>query len=143
VAFVQYKRTKDAKEAIKEMNGMKFRGQTLKVVVANEGLRPSIAGEHIPSTELEAEEKGKMLNTLESRQDLMKKLTRGDATSLFTTPQTHNAANVSAATLAEYGVGNDPSCCLILTNMFDPVGIDLTKDPSYFLDIKDDVFGKK
>jgi len=140
---VQFKRTKDAKEAIKNMNGVRFKGKAMKLYPANEGLKPSRSGEHVPSTDLETEEKGKFIDGVEGRAKLMHKLTRDEAlpAHLFSTPQTINAANVSAATLAEYGVGNDPSHCLLLTNLFDSAIVDLTKDPSYFLDVKDDVMG--
>ena len=126
------------------MNGVRFKGKAMKLYPANDGLKPSRSGEHIPSTELEAEEKGKYIEGVEGRANLMQKLTRDEAlpAHLFSTPQTINASNVSAATLAEYGVGNDPSHCLLLTNLFDSATVDLTKDPSYFLDVKDDVMGK-
>jgi RNA-binding protein 39 len=143
IAYVQFKKTKDAKEAIKKMNGFKFKGKLLKVASANEGLKPSRAGEHVPTTELEAEEKGKLIEGVEARATLSKKLIRDDnlPAHLFSTPQAINAANVSAATLVEYGVGNEPSHCLILTNLFDPATVDLTKEPTFFLDVKDDVIG--
>lgn len=32
-----------------------------------------------------------------------------------------------------------PSNCLLLNNMFDPVAVDLKKDPAYFIDIKEQV----
>ena len=32
-----------------------------------------------------------------------------------------------------------PSNCLLLNNMFDPEGVDLKKDPAYFIDVKEQV----
>lgn len=32
-----------------------------------------------------------------------------------------------------------PSCCLLLNNLFDPNGVDLKKDPAFFIDIKEQV----
>lgn len=138
IAYIQFKRSKDAKEAIRKMNGIKFKGKTLKVEVANEGLKPSRPGEHIPTSELEAEEKGRTIDSLESRQALMQKLTRNEPMPAYiTNPQ----PTVSAATLAAAGAGNEPSHCLILGNLFDPATVDLRKDPGFFLDIKEEVIG--
>ena len=32
-----------------------------------------------------------------------------------------------------------PSNCVLLNNMFDPTGVDLKKDPAYFIDVKEQV----
>jgi hypothetical protein len=50
-------------------------------------------------------------------------------------------SGASAATLAEHNVQNSPSCCLLLNNLFDHHDVDLKKEPSFFLDVKEDVIG--
>lgn len=124
-AYIQFKKTKDAREAIRKMNNMKFQGKTLKVIASNEGLKPSRLGEYIPSTELETEEGGKMIDKFESRKELMQKLTRDEKLPSFP--------------VSEPIITSEPSCCIYLSNLFEQSEIDLTKEPAFFLDIKDDV----
>ena len=128
MAYIQFKKTKDAREAIRKINSMKFKGKTLKVAVSNEGLKPSKAGEHIPTTELEVEEKGKMIDNLESRQALMQKLTRDEKL------PSYPSANTPAVSTS-----NEASFCLLLTNLFDSAQVDLMKEPTFFLEIKEDI----
>jgi len=106
------------------MNEIKFKGKTLKVAVAQEGLKPSRAGEHIPTTELENEERGKTIDSAESRLGLMQKLSRDEKLPSFQYAQPKK---------------DEPSYCLHLTNMFDLAQVDISQDPTFFLDVKEDV----
>lgn len=105
------------------MNNVKFQGKTLKVMASNEGLKASRLDEYIPSTELETEERGKLIDKHESRQALMKKLTRDEELPKFPTSV----------------ITNEPSPYVYLSNLFDLSEVNLQEDATFFLDIRDEV----
>jgi RNA recognition motif-containing protein len=80
-AFIQFRLGKDAKEALRKMNGFAINGKVIKVGIANEGVRPSPAGGQTLANELEEEANSQFLHSSESRAVLMAKLTRNNAES--------------------------------------------------------------
>eukprot|EP00826_Nyctotherus_ovalis_P017925 TRINITY_DN1530_c0_g2_i4.p1 TRINITY_DN1530_c0_g2~~TRINITY_DN1530_c0_g2_i4.p1 ORF type:complete len:179 (+),score=53.43 TRINITY_DN1530_c0_g2_i4:1839-2375(+) len=110
------------------MNGVKLQGKILKVIAANEGLKASRLGEYIPSTELEAEERGKLIDKHESRQELMQKLAGDEKLPTFP--------------VYESLITSEPSHCIYLANLFDLSLVDLEKEPTYFLEVREDVLAE-
>lgn len=107
------------------MNSVKFQGKTLKVVASNEGLKPSRLGEYVPSTELETEERGKLIDKHESRRALMQKLTRDEELPSYPAPT----------------ITAEPTHCVYLSNLFDLSAVNLEAEPGFFIDLRDEVLG--
>ena len=147
-AIIEYNRHRDAKNAVKEMDGFDVLGRKLSCKIINEA--PGAGGKPVMSMmqqqankdlDLEEDSGQQYIHSAQSRLMLMQKLSRGDASVVpQDSGQAIKGANfvnnpIASATFTQV----QPSNCILLTNMFDPDLADLRKDPAFFIDIKEQV----
>ena len=118
VGYIQYKRGRDAKEAVKKMNAIKIKGKKLKVGMAD--TRASIKeaqriGDH--------EEDGTYIRSKGQKTQLMQKLAR----------------ETDLEGLPKGIVSPVPTNVVLLTNLWDHKELGLTENPSLFSKIYDQV----
>lgn len=121
VAFVTFCRRRDAKAAIKEMDGYKVKSTRLEVREAGENESEDFR-ELAP--DLDLQEKG-FTSSSRNRAALIRELNRGT--------EEEKEMLVKQADL------NAISNCLLLNNMFDLKVVDLKKEPFFFREIQDQV----
>lgn len=122
VAFVTFCRKRDAKTAIKEMDGYKIKDKVIEVREAKES-----ESEYFRDLgpDLDLEEKGYFIGSGRDRHALMRELnkSKGESTDLIVKQSTLTAV----------------SNCLLLNNMFDPTNVDFKENPNFFTEVKDQV----
>jgi len=130
--FVQFKRAEDAKRALQQINGLELAGRQLKVGLVNETKVEStgLCGE------LDDDEGGGLALNAHSRAVLMSKLQRG-GDSLLLNNSLSSSAHPSSLTPPQVPViPVQPSTCICLKNMFDPL---TENDPEFLQEIREDV----
>ncbi|CAI2370299.1 unnamed protein product [Moneuplotes crassus] len=122
VAFVTFCRRRDAKAAIKEMDGYKVKSTRLEVREAKENESEYYRD---MGPDLDLEEKGFTIGSGRSRAALIRELNRGkeETNDLLVKQSDLNAA----------------SNCILLNNLFDPTSVDLEKEPHFYREIEDQV----
>lgn len=123
VAFVTFCRRKDANIAIDEMNDYKIKSKTIEVREAKEN-ESEYYRDIAPDLDLDA--KGYHIGSGRERQALIQELNR-------------SKGDDQKELLAKQASLNAVSHCLLLNNMFDPTTVNLTEDPQFFIDIRDQV----
>ena len=114
------------------MDGFEVQRKRIHCGVSSEGaMAPRRIGGELDT--ILDEESGSTYINAEGRHSLMEKLMGKDSANPY--------VGVSASTLAQYNVQNQPSCSLLLSNLFNPRDVDLVRDPTFFLDVKEDVIG--
>jgi RNA-binding protein 23/39 len=119
VGYIQYRSSKDAREAVLKMDGVKIKGKRVKVGMAD--TKASIReaqkiGDH--------EDDGTYIRSKGQRNELMHKLAR----------EPEGKFNES--------VSNMPTSSLLLTNLWDKNDVEINKNPNFFEDIHDDVLNE-
>ena len=120
-AFIQFRKTSQARTAITAMNGFNYKGKILRVGEAHESQR---SGNDVLFT---GEMDDESLANIQGKQAVMQKLSRVDSMN----------PNLM------YAVGGPvvpQSNCVLLSNLFDPREVDLDKDPDFFNETYEDVF---
>lgn len=122
VAFVTFSRRKDAKVAIKEMNGYKIKSTVLEVREAKENESDYYRD---VGPDLDLEEKGYTIGSGRHRAALIRELNRskGETNDLLVKHSSLTAV----------------SNCLLLNNLFDPTEMNLDEERDFFQEIKDQV----
>jgi RNA-binding protein 39 len=119
VGYVQYKRSKDAREAVVKMDGISIRGKKIRVSMADSKASIREAqriGDH--------EEDGTYLRSRSSKMQLMQNL----------------AKNTDLGGALPPGAASEvPTNVLLLTNLWKPSEVDLINNPEFFNDIHNDV----
>lgn len=123
-AYISYIKKKDGMEAISKMNNAEVRGIRLKVGVADEN---ELSKKNSVRTHNDEEDQH-YINSATSRGQLMQKLTHENPLTLMMGGNTN-----------DLNIQGNPTCCVLLTNLFDPSQIDKAKEPNYFTDLRDDV----
>jgi RNA-binding protein 39 len=158
-AYVQYKSSNDAREAMQAMNGFELAGQTIRVGIHQQ--TPVNANLALTSGDLNDPSVGDPAQRLR----LMQNLAGGAAgvapaalPALGALPAPVGIpGSIAPALAAQSGmaplapmsgllpspgaanVSSAPSCNLILKNMFDPDDPDVKNDPEFFTDVHEDV----
>lgn len=119
VGYIQYRSSRDAREAVLKMDGVKIKGKRVKVGMAD--TKASIReaqriGDH--------EEDGTYIRSKGQRNDLMQKLAR-EPEGKFT-----EAMSIT------------PTTSLLLTNLWEKSELNLEKKPNFFDDVHDDVLNE-
>ncbi|CAI2370356.1 unnamed protein product [Moneuplotes crassus] len=122
VAFVTFCRRRDAKAAIKEMDGYKAKSTRLEV---REAKKNESEYYRDMGPDLDLEEKGFTIGSGRSRAALIIELNRGkeETNDLLVKQSDLNAA----------------SNCILLNNLFDPTSVDLEKELHFYREIEDQV----
>ena len=123
-AYISFRRKKDGMEAISKMNNTEVRGIRLKVGVADEN---ELSKKNSVRTHNDEEDQS-FINSSTSRNQLMQKLTHENPLTLMMGGNSN-----------DLNIQGNPTCCVLLTNLFDPSQIDKVKEPNYFTDLRDDV----
>ena len=120
------------------MNGFELMaGQKLKVNILSDG--PRAEGQN-KEEDLGEDTTNTYIHSAQDRTALMQKLSRnsvlpGDAPGAG---QTQTGVGVAGAAAADsFQPSSKPSHCVLFQGMFDATQIDLRKDPSFFIDIKE------
>ena len=119
VGYIQYRSSRDAKEAVLKMDGVKIKGRRVKVGMADTKASIKEAqriGDH--------EEEGTYIGNKGQRNELMQKLARE--------PERKGNTLASKA----------PTTGLLLTNMWEKKEVDLQKNPNFFEDVQEDVMNE-
>jgi len=111
-------------EAIAKMNNTDIKGIRLKVGVADEN---ELSKKNSIRTRNDEDDQTYISNTT-SKSQLMQKLTHENPLTLMMGGNTN-----------DLNIQGTPTCCVLLTNLFDPSQIDKAKEPNYFTDLRDDV----
>ena len=116
LAYIQYRMSRDAKEAVAKMNNKEIRGTRISVGIADSkaNIREAkMIGDH--------EEEGTYLASKTSKAQLMQKLARN----------TDLTGDIMPSSI--------PTMCLLLTNMWNRQELNLKDKPDFFTEIYDDV----
>ena len=119
VGYIQYRSSRDAKEAVMKMDGVKIKNKRVKVGMADTKASIKEAqriGDH--------EEDGTYIRSKGQRNELMQKLAR----------EPEGKFNASLSHI--------PTTSLLLTNMWEKGELDLEKNPNFFDDVHDDVLNE-
>jgi len=163
-AYIQFRKASDARLAIKEMNGFNYNGKILKVGESSSSTNNGRV-QFMNSDDLS--EDPNLIHNLQTRQKLTQKLDRGGnipalvSGTGFTgmTPLNNSYSNTGMTQRPSMtpfsqpypliGIPNLPktpqnqsliqSNCLLLSNLFDPTGVNLKDEPEFFIDTEDDV----
>jgi RNA-binding protein 39 len=143
--FVQFSRSADAKMALSALDGFEIAGRAIRVGNATENKVsttlnsfaqfPTAQKVDLPVARLEEESLyGGMNLTASGRAQLMQKLQRSEPSSTTTTTSAPaGMVNVSLTSVSNF---QQPTSCLLLTNMFNPTE---EEGDDWDLDVRDDV----
>lgn len=143
-SIVEFQNHSEAKMAAQTMNDFEVMpGQKLKVSILQDGPKDSHTGDRNNKEEdLGEDTTNTYLHTAKDRTILMQKLMGKKDSDLIAEANEKKAkeaeSNVAVDPLAAI-IQTAPSNCLLFQNLFEPMNIDLKKDPSFFIDIKDQV----
>ena len=116
-------------------------GQKLKVSILQDGPKDTVKEGH-KEEDLGEDTTNTYLHSAKDRAQLMQKL-MGQKESDILADQNAQKQQQAAATRkmenSENIYQSTPSICLLFVNLFDPTIVDLKKDPSFFIDIKEQV----
>jgi len=156
-AYIQFRKASDARLAIKEMNGFNYNGRILKVGESSSSTNNGRV-QFMNSDDLS--EDPNLIHNLQTRQKLTQKLDRGgnipalvSGTGFTGMTPSHNLySNSSGMTqrpsMTPFNYSGNPnpqnqpviqSNCLLLSNLFDPMGVNLKDEPEFFIDTEEDV----
>jgi RNA-binding protein 39 len=119
VGYIQYRRPRDAREAVSKMDHVEVKGRRLRV-----GMADSKASIREAQSMGDHEEDGKYLKSRASQVHLRNQLAR-DTT--------------LGGALPPGAASSLPTLCLLLSNLWAHEAVDLTRDPEFFVNISDDV----
>jgi len=142
-AFVVFRNSGDAKRAIIEMDGFTLNGKKIKVQPIQAGMANMLQDNS--NFDLDDESGANYLQTAQSRAILMQKLQR----------EGQEGVGVPGVDLMGQGSAPAqpqeqpqpvkpqtsllPTNCILLSNMFDLEEVDLAKEPTYFVDLKEEI----
>jgi len=142
-AFVVYRNSGDAKRAIIEMNGFVVNGKKIKVEAIQAGMANMLQDNS--NFDLDDDSGANYLQTSQSRAILMQKLQRegqeGGVPGIDLTGQGQGQAPqpVEQPQPVKAQTSLLPTNCILLTNMFVMDEVDLSKDPTFFVDLKEEI----
>jgi len=139
-AFVVYRNSGDAKRAIIEMNGFVVNGKKIKVEAIQAGMANMLQDNS--NFDLDDDSGANYLQTAQSRAMLMQKLQREGqegVPGVDLTGQGQAAQPVEPAQPAKAQTSLLPTNCILLSNMFVMDEVDLSKEPTYFVDLKEEI----
>mmetsp|Transcript_6222 Transcript_6222/g.10806 ORF Transcript_6222/g.10806 Transcript_6222/m.10806 type:complete len:397 (-) Transcript_6222:21-1211(-) len=119
VGYIQYRRARDAREAVSKMDHVEVKGRRLRV-----GMADSKASIREAQSMGDHEEDGRYLKSRASQVHLRNQLAR-DTT--------------LGGALPPGAASSLPTLCLLLSNLWSPDAVDLTRDPEFFSNTSDDV----
>lgn len=125
-AFILFRNAGDAKRAILEMNNFIVNGKQIKVQAIQAGMANMLHDGY--SFDLDDESGGAYLQNAQSKILLMQKLQRDNP-----------LPGLDMGRSQKPQTSLLPTNCILLSNMFDIKEVDLTKEPGYFMDLKDEV----
>ena len=138
-AIIEFLTHKDAKNACLHMNGSEIvPGQTLRVNIMTDG--PTIATNNRVGqnqNQRRDELQDSYINSSQARASLMQKLMGDKDVGNLRPPEPKPVKEEASAPMQL--TQDHPSNCLLFSNMFDPRKVDLTKDPSFFIELKDSI----
>jgi RNA-binding protein 39 len=138
-AFVVFRNSGDAKRAIIEMDGFTLNGKKIKVQPIQAGMANMLQDNS--NFDLDDESGANYLQTSQSRAILMQKLQREGQEGLGV-PGVDLGAPVQAQEQPQPVKAQTsllPTNCILLSNMFDVEEVDLAKEPTYFVDLKEEI----
>lgn len=132
--LIDFANKAEAQDAVNLLDGFKIDGKKISVSVFTEQLQKQLATlENNRGAEtLDENSKASYLNTGAARSLLMHKLMEGrniDPSSMGFRQNTASEATDS----------NQSSRCILISNMFDPNLVDLDKDPTFYVEIKNQI----
>ena len=134
-AFIQYRKSSQAKAAISAMNGFNYKGKILRVGEASQGLKNGNEL-FLPSGEFED---SSYLHNIQSRQTLSQKLSK-DNGSAFPISMPQTGSNLYNNKLDTPNANVGATNCIVLCNLFEPNKINLSEDPTFYEDVEEDVY---
>lgn len=124
-----FRNASDAKRAIAEMNNFVVNGKQIKVQAIQAGMANMLYDGYKMDLD---DDNGGLLGTSHSKILLMQKLQRD--TGIFPPGLGYNDTKA-----VKHQTSLLPTNCIILSNMFDPKEVDLTREPEYFIDLRKEV----
>lgn len=151
-ALIDFRRALDAKEAVSLLNGFEIDGKKINVQIHTDYLQKTLnQKENQKTTEsfgVSDENGASYIHTSQARTALMQKLMQRDPTGKAAAipddeGQTIRQSNFAIPKVETFIVpeviSTQPSSCILIANMFDPLSVDLNKDPHFFVEIKEQV----
>mmetsp|Transcript_44267 Transcript_44267/g.42969 ORF Transcript_44267/g.42969 Transcript_44267/m.42969 type:complete len:274 (+) Transcript_44267:519-1340(+) len=135
-AIVEFRKHRDAKTAVKQMDGFTINDKKLKASILTETVNRQMQNQK-EGYDLEDDSANQYIHSQQSRALLMQKLMR--ETPSQDSGQAIMSHNFNNQPVMPSYIQNMPTSCLLINNMFDPNQVDLKKEPAFFIDIKDTV----